>query len=91
MSDKEIINLCVRLKRCEARRAEWGNEAKAIKDILGTELDARATDELSAGNVRIVRSRYVREQIDATKLREERPEVYKLYCVPRDVVTLKVT
>lgn len=90
MREKEIVGMVVRLKRCEARKAEWTNEAKAIKDALAAELDARAKDELEVGRYRIVRTRYVREQLDANALREAAPDLYKLYCVPRDVVTLKV-
>lgn len=91
MSESEIIQAVVRLKRCEARRAEWGNEAKAIKDALAAELDQRGTDEIQAGSYRVRRTRYTREQVDAQKFRENCPALYALYCVPREVVTLKVS
>lgn len=90
MSEREIVEACARLKRCEARKAEWSNEAKAIKDMLAAELDARATDEIQAGKLRVVRTRYQRVQIDAEALKAERPAVYNLYCVARDVTRLKV-
>ena len=90
MEDREVVELCARLKRCEARKAEWGNEAKAIKDALAAELDARNTDEIQAGRLRVVRSRYTREQIDAKAFKERCPELYALYCIPREVVSLKV-
>ena len=90
MTEQEIIQLVNRLKRCEARKAEWGNEAKQIKDMLADEMDAQDTDELRAGRMRVVRSRYSREQVDAGALREGAPEVYRLYCVAREVCTLKV-
>ena len=91
MSEQEVIHMVARLKRCEARKAEWSNEAKAIKDALAAEMDARATDEITAGKLRVIRTRYVREQVDAKALKERAPEVYALYCVGREVVTLKVT
>ena len=90
MDEREIIQLCARLKRCEARRAEWSNEAKAIKDALAAELDARGTDEVRAGRLRVVRERYYRNQVDSKALRQKAPDVYALYCVAREVVNLKV-
>ncbi len=90
MTEREVVELCARLKRCEARKAEWNAEARAIKDMLATEMDMRATDEIQAGKLRVVRTRYVREQIDANAIKAEQPDLYRLYCVARPVVTLKV-
>ena len=91
MEDREVVELCARLKRCEARKAEWGNEAKSIKDALAAELDRRGTDTVTAGRFRVERKTYVRSQLDAEALRAKAPSVYALYCVAREVTTLKVS
>ncbi len=90
MSEEELIHLCARLKRCHARKAEWANEIKAIQDALATELDARAVDCFTAGKFTVSRTRYFRDQLDAKAIKEKAPDVYKRFCVPREVVKLNV-
>lgn len=90
MDDFELLQACERMKKCELKRGKWDAELKELRAAITREMGRRGAESVNIGKYTIRKTTYMREQIDAKKLKAEHPEVYNIYCRANRVTTLTV-
>lgn len=90
MNKQAIEQTAEKLYRAEESKRYWAKEVEGLKEALSKEMDRRQTDNLSAGQYRLKRTRYERVCINTEALKANAPTVYQRFTEAREVVKLNV-
>ena len=79
MSKIELLAKIELLNKYEAMIEEMKNEAETVRKSIKAEMDARAVEELIAGQYIVRWTSVLSNRFDSTSFKKVMPEVYKAY------------